>query len=68
MQKIVNLSIDAGIDAIKLQTFVPEEMVFNIKSNKFKISNKKIFGMEIIFDFIKSLIHLLVGITVIWNS
>ena len=48
-KKIVNLSIDAGVDAIKLQTFVPEEMVFDIKSNKFKILKKKIFGMEIIF-------------------
>ena len=37
-------------------------MVFDIKSNKFKILNKKIFGMEIIFlIYIKSLIHPLVG-------
>ena len=62
MQKIVNLSIDAGIDAIKLQTFVPEEMVFNIKSNKFKILIKKYLVWKLFLTCIKSLIHLLVGI------
>ncbi len=40
-KKIIRLSSDAGVDAIKLQTFMPDEMVFNIRSNKFKITNKK---------------------------
>lgn len=40
-KKIVKLSAEAGVDAIKLQTFVPEQMAFDIKSNKFKITNKK---------------------------
>lgn len=53
-KKIVNLSIEAGVDAIKLQTFVPEEMVFNIKSNKFKITNKKnIWYGNYFFDLYK---------------
>ena len=59
-KKIVNLSIDAGVDAIKLQTFVPEEMVFDIKSNKFKILNKKnIWYGNYFFDLYKKVSYTL---------
>ena len=40
-KKIIRLSSEAGVDAIKLQTYIPDQMVFNIRSNKFKITNKK---------------------------
>ncbi len=40
-RKIIKLSSEAGVDAIKLQTYIPDEMVFNIRTNKFKITNKK---------------------------
>ena len=39
--KIVEAAASAGADAIKLQTFTPEDMTLDIKDKNFKINDKK---------------------------
>tara|TARA_B100002052_G_scaffold291142_1_gene310744 strand:+ start:789 stop:1817 length:1029 start_codon:yes stop_codon:yes gene_type:complete len=42
--KLVDAAARAGADAIKLQTFKPEEMTLNINSGEFVLKNKSING------------------------
>ena len=50
---------ESGADAVKLQTYTPDTMTFNLKSKDFLIKNKKVYGMDIIFMiFTKRLILL----------
>ena len=42
--KLVDAAATAGVDAIKLQTFKPENMTLNIKKGEFLLKNKKIEG------------------------
>ena len=39
--KIIKQASKCGVDAIKIQTFTPENMTMNFNSGKFKISNSK---------------------------
>ena len=42
--KLVDAAAKAGADAIKLQTFKPEEMTLNMNSGEFVLKNKSING------------------------
>ena len=62
-KKLVNEIAKTGAHAIKLQTYKPETMTFNIKNKNFMIKNKKIYGKVVIFMiFIKKLTRLGNGI------
>ena len=42
--KLIDVAADAGVDAIKLQTFTPQGMTLNIKKREFLLKDKKIAG------------------------
>ena len=43
--KLIDIAAEAGVDAIKLQTFTPESMTLNIKKDEFLLKGKKIAGV-----------------------
>ena len=40
-KKLITKISESGAQMVKFQTFLPNEMTFNLKKNIFKISNKK---------------------------
>ena len=43
--RLTDIAASIGVDAIKLQTFKPEEMTLNIRKGEFLLRNNKIKGI-----------------------